>query len=255
MNRRPRQTRSNIAGFTLVEALVALVLMGMVMTALSTITSRWLKNWNHGFARAERGELVSIAVDRLIADLSAAEFVTANRKSKVPVFDGTSSRVTLLRSAFGPNSGPGLEVVRIEEISDRSATVLVRSKKPFTPTSIDLATPNSTNFIDPVVLLRAPLRVTFAYTGRDGTWRDVWQGMSLLPTKVRVTVYDAVSARTLSISTVSSVHVGLPAACVGARDKSNCFDQNQDSEPGNTPSQQPQEAPGPTPVQNAARSL
>src|SRR5580704_797230 len=115
MNRRRRQTRSTIAGFTLVEALVALVLMGMVMTALSTITSRWLKNWDHGFARAEHSELVSIALDRLIADLGAAEFVTANRKSKVPVFDGTSSRVTLVRSAFGPNSGPGLEVVRIEE--------------------------------------------------------------------------------------------------------------------------------------------
>jgi general secretion pathway protein J len=251
MNHSRRRRRNAIAGFTLVEALVAIALMGIVLSALSTVTARWVRNWDRGFARAERSELVSIALDRLIADLGAAEFVTANRNSKVPVFDGTSSGVILVRRAFGPNSGPGLELVRIVETSDRSGTVLVRSKKPFAPMTL----PSSANFIDPVALLRAPLRVTFAYAGRDDRWKDTWQEMPMLPTKVRVTVHDAASAQTLSISTASSVHVELPAACVGAKNRSRCFDQHPEGEPGNGSSPRPQEAPATLGAQSRVRSL
>ena len=36
-------------------------------------------------------------------------------------------------------------------------------------------------FADPVVLLRPPLRVTFAYSRGDATWTNTWQGSSYLP--------------------------------------------------------------------------
>ena len=251
---RARRRRRAVAGFTLIEALVATVLMGIILTALSTVTSRWLSNWNRGFARAQTGELVSIALDRLVADLAAAEFIPVNRDAKMPLFDGTPLAVTLVRTAFGPSARPGLEVVRIAETSDRNGTFLVRAKMPFMPLQAGQLTPNPAGFADPVALIRAPFRVSLAYAGSDGVWKDTWQNMPMLPTSVRVTVRDMRSDRPLSISTASLVHVEMPAACVAAKDKTDCFAQPDDGAQPNNPGQSPQ-APAPQGQQNATRTL
>lgn len=231
MTHRRHHHRDAVAGFTLIEALVATVLMGLVMTGLAAVTAQWLPNWDRGFLRAQRSELVSIAIDRLVADLAASEFVTASRDTTRPLFDGTPTAVTLVRSAYGPNAQPGLERVRIAETSDRDGIVLVRSHASFAPLPPGTPATGLVGFSDPVALVRAPLRVTFAYAGRDGVWKNAWQNASLLPATVRVTVRDAVSDRTLSISTAALVHVELPAACVTAKDKSDC--SAQPDRPGN----------------------
>ena len=71
--------QSSIAGFTLLEALIATALMGIILATLATITAHWLPNWNRGFARVQRNEQLALAVERVIADLAAAEFVPAGR--------------------------------------------------------------------------------------------------------------------------------------------------------------------------------
>ena len=215
-----RKGRAAVSGFTLIEALVATALMGVILAALASITSQWLPNWNRGIARAQRSELVSIALDRLIADLGASEFIPPNRDTKGPLFDGTEFSVTLVRSAVGPNIRPGLEIVRIAEISDKSGQVLVRSTKAFAPLESNLRQPD---FANPVVLLRSPYQVSFAYAGRDGIWKQNWQNASQLPAAVRLTVRDATSGRTLTISTTALVHVELPAACVDSKRKDDCI--------------------------------
>jgi general secretion pathway protein J len=243
MRSRCRQL-SGTAGFTLIEALITTVMMGMILTALASVTAQWLPNWDRGYVRAQRSELVSIALDRLVADLGASEFVTANGDSKLPVFDGTASAVTLVRSAFGPNSHPGLEMVRIAEASDRNGTALVRSIAPFVPLAPGATSRGPMSFSDPVALLRPPFGVTFAYAGPDGVWKNAWQNAPLLPMLVRLTVRDVTSERTLSISTAALVHVELPAACTRPKEKADCI-----------PSQQPEGAQAPPGnQQNAARS-
>jgi general secretion pathway protein J len=248
MMRSRRQQRSTVAGFTLIEALIATVLMGMILTALTSVTAQWLPNWDRGYARAQRSELVSIALDRLVADLGASEFVTANRDSKLPVFDGTPLGVTLVRSAFGPNSQPGLEMVRIVETADRNGTALVRSRVPFVPLAAGATSRGPMGFSDPVALLRPPFGVTFAYAGPDGVWKDTWQNAPLLPMLVRLTVRDVMSERALSVSTAALVHVELPAACTRPKDKPSCI---QGQQPEGAPAAQGNQGN----QQNAARSL
>lgn len=68
--------RNAISGFTLVEALAAMVLMGLVLAALATITGQWLPNWSRGFSRVQSSQLLAAALDRIVADLGAAEFVS-----------------------------------------------------------------------------------------------------------------------------------------------------------------------------------
>jgi general secretion pathway protein J len=208
-----RSRRSGVAGFTLLEALVATTLMGMILAALGSITAQWLPGWNRGFLRVQRSELFTVALNRLAADLSASEFIRPNRQSTLPVFEGTASSVTLVRSAVGPNTEPGLEVVRIAESSDRQGIALVRTRTPFAPFGLGDVSANQLKFTDPVVLLRAPFRVSFSYSSGDGSWVDTWQNAIQLPAAVRFLVRDVTTGRTLAISSAAMVHVELPADC------------------------------------------
>src|SRR6266404_5126336 len=69
--------RTDEAGFTLIETLVALALTGLVLSALANITSQWLPNWNRGMDRIQRSEAIGLALQRIGADLAAAEYVPA----------------------------------------------------------------------------------------------------------------------------------------------------------------------------------
>jgi general secretion pathway protein J len=212
-----RRRVAHIAGFTLAEALVALVLMGVVLASLATITAQWLPNWNRGFVRVQGAEQLSIMLDRLAGDLSAAEFVTLNRNNPRPLFEGSESGVTFVRSALGPNARGGLEVVQVAEAADRLGPVLLRARAPFVP-----AEKVEGPFTEPVVLLRAPYRIAFSYAGADRVWKEIWTGARELPSTVRFTIRDSVTQRTLLASTATMIRIQLPAVCASTKDDRRC---------------------------------
>jgi len=198
-------------GFTLVEALASLALTGLVLSALATLTAQWLPSWNHGFDRIQRSELIGISMRRIAADLAAAEFVAAGRTSPKPLFEGTALSVTFVSTALGPNAGMGLDVVRFGEITDQGRLVTARMRAPFVPLAAGAAEAGRIRVADPVVLLRPPFSMSFAYAGPDRIFHDEWRDMDALPTAIMLTVRDAVSQRALSVSTVTRVHVDAPA--------------------------------------------
>ena len=217
--------RAGIAGFTLVEALLAVALMGAILAAIATVTAQWLPNWNRGFARVQSSETLAVGLERIVADLAAAEFVTAGAGIRQPVFDGTELSVTFLRTAIGPNTRPGLELVRIMETGGDKGLTTVRTRARFLPIGRDGASvqPAPAN---PVVLVRAPYRVTFSYAGPDRVWRNVWRGEGELPKAIRVSLRDATTERTLSVSTATLVHAEMPADCVLAEVIADCLNRN-----------------------------
>jgi general secretion pathway protein J len=208
--------RTREAGFTLLEALVALALTGLVMSALATITAQFLPNWNRGIDRIQHSELIGISMQRIAADLAAAEFIPAGSdqktdKKKKPLFEGTPLSVTFVRTAIGPNAGIGLDVVRIGETTDRGRLVTVRTRAGFTPLPQGASPSEQLRLTDPVVLLRAPLRLSFAYAGPDKVFHDDWHDADRLPVAIRLTVRDTTSEHVLAVSTVTPVHVDAPA--------------------------------------------
>src|SRR5258706_9132840 len=128
-----RRMRSAVAGFTLLEALIATTLMGMVLLAIGAITAQWLPTWNRGFMRVQRSELFAVALNRLAADLAAAEFITPNRESKRPIFEGTASAVTLVRSAVRPYTEGGLVHERFSLNTHRHVLRLLPSRTRLAP--------------------------------------------------------------------------------------------------------------------------
>lgn len=208
-------------GFSLIEALAALALTGLVLSALATITAQWLPNWNRGFDRIQQSELVGISMRRIAADLAAAEYVPPNRDQEKPLFDGSALSVTFVRTALGPNVGVGLDVVRIGETTDQGRLVTVRSRAAFGPLPPGLSPSEQINVSDPVVLLRPPFRLSFAYAGPDRVFRDTWRDADKLPAAIMLTVRDVASGRILSVSTVTPVHVDAPAGFGNSGDQSN----------------------------------
>src|SRR5215469_7920350 len=241
MNRARANPRQAELGFTLIEALVALALTGLVLSALATLTAQWLPNWNRGLDRIQQSELVGISMQRIAADLSAAEFVPASRATKKPLFEGTALSVTFVRTAIGPNAGVGLDVVRIGETTDAGRLVTVRSRASFTPLPAGVSASEQIRVADPVVLLRPPLRMSFAYAGPDRVFRDSWHDMDKLPAAIMLTVREAASERVLSVSTVTPVHVNAPARTSKSNGDSkddNNDDAKDDSKPANAPPKQ-----------------
>jgi general secretion pathway protein J len=227
------QSKGNAtAGFTLLEMLVSMALLGMILGALATLTAQWLPNWNRGMSRIESNEQIALGLDRLTADLAAAEYVSVRRDTPLPLFDGSANAVTFVRTTHNPNSRLGLEIVRIAEIQGAAGLRLMRSTAPFMPISSSVDPRTQPAFGNPVVLLRAPYQVTFAYAGTDRIWHELWRQQSKLPYAIRLTLQDASTRRALSISTATTIHVGLPSDCIRSKSAEAC--RNRRLQPINT---------------------
>jgi general secretion pathway protein J len=229
--------RRRQAGFSLMEVLLATALMGMILTAMAMVTAQWLPNWNRGFAIVQRSELFVLGLERLVADLAAAESIPLGAPNSPLLFEGGEASVTFVRTALGPNARPGLEIVRIAEAADQFTPMLVRLRAPFVPAA-EGAIPQ---FDSPVTLMRAPYRIAFAYAGPDQVWRGSWRNAALLPRAVRVQVRDAGTGALLAFSTATLVHSQVPADCVLAEVLANCLSARQRQEAGRL---NPSAAPG-----------
>ena len=232
--------RARVAGFTLVEVLLATALMGAILAAIATVTAQWLPNWNRGFGQVQNTELLAAGVERIVADIAAAEVVTAGANIRQPVFDGSELAVTFLRTAVGPNTAGGLELVRIAETPTERGLAMVRARARFQPIGRDgvetQAIPS-----DPVALVRAPYRITFSYAGPDRVWRPTWRGEGQLPSAIRVQLRDGTNDRLLSVSTAALVHAEMSADCVLAEVVNDCMSGR--SAPPQQQQQQPQSRP------------
>lgn len=222
MSRRGERTNDwkDDAGFTLIEALVSTALMTAILGALATVTSQWMTNWSRGFSQVQQTELAATGLERIVADLAAAQFILPTGDTKGPLFDGRVLSVTFVRSALGPNTGSGLEFVRLGETADERGFATVRTRAPFLP--LPATAFSQIRLSDPVVLLRAPYRISFAYAGSDRVWRSEWYGTDVLPAAVQITLRDVATARTLAVSTTAIIHVDASADCARAKEPRDC---------------------------------
>jgi general secretion pathway protein J len=224
MMRMSRRRRRTMWGFTIVEALLSVALMGIVLAALALLTAQWFPNWNRGFRRVQQTELMGLGIERAVADLSAAEFVSPNGQTKHPLFEGSELSVIFVRSALGPNTNPGLDIIRLSEMPTERCLALVRTRAKFTPLEPGAQVGAQVAFADPVVLTQGPFRLSFSYAGADRGWQPVWHDATQLPRAVRLTVRSSATGQIVMVSTAMPVHVTSPAACASGSAR-ECLDR------------------------------
>jgi general secretion pathway protein J len=212
--------KSGSAGFTMIEALVATLLMSFVCAAVVTVIGQWLPAWNRGLTILQRAEITADGLDRLTEDLAAAEFVSVGGINDKPIFDGSELSVVFVRTRLAPNGGPGIEVVRIAESRDDSGPILVRSTAPL-PAGTQ-GESETLEFANPVIVIRAPYRVSFSYAGPDRVWRPAWHGQSQLPRTVRIQVRDSATSELLAVSTSTPVRAEMAPRCSWAINVTDC---------------------------------
>lgn len=216
------------AGFTLVEMLAATLLMGIILATLATITAQWLPNWDRDVASLQREKLLATGLDRLTADLAAAEFVSVGPGNAPPVFAGDESSVTFVRTTLEPNADVGLQVVRIAQTSDDDGgPTLVRSTAALPMSASQGVDADTLDFTNPVVVIRSPYSVSFSYAGPDRQWQDDWQGQPVLPRAIRIQIRDNATSTLLAATTSTLIHAELPASCTWAGVASNCPIRNR----------------------------
>ena len=225
-----------VDGFTLLEALLAVGLMTLLLATLATVTAQWMRGWKAGFDSTQSADLLGLGLDRIVADIGAAEFISPGQADTRPLFQGTDSSVTFVRSAIGPNSPLGLEVVRLAEIDDARGRILVRTRTAFTPSvTTEAIESGAVEFTNPVILMRPPFRVSFAFAGSDRFWQETWLNAAQLPEAVRISIRDAQTSEILPASTAALVNVNAPAECAANATRA-CGGPQTGGERGGAPS-------------------
>lgn len=171
-------------GFILIDALAGLAITAVILMGLGVLAGQWMPLWRHGFQSLQNADLVGLALDRIVEDVASAEYARLDGGKGAPLFRGEAGAVAFVRQAIGPNAAARLEIVRIGETPTAAGVEVQRSRADFAPGG-------KAGFVEPATLLRPPFRLSFAYAGPDGQWRNAWNGEAKLPAAVRLDVRGA----------------------------------------------------------------
>jgi general secretion pathway protein J len=196
VTRCPRQR-----GFTLVELLIALAIVGALLAIAFGGLRVALAAWRQGEDRAEAHQHVrgvALIVARAVGASYPYRAAAGDAPEPVLLFKGTASRLEFVTQAAPISLGAPIAftaVVIEVETGDEPGLVLR-----------ERALPNRDPFTDAKVMLRDPgvASVEFQYLDDSGAWRDTWDGETerAAPTAVRITVATGIG-ETLPPLTVS----------------------------------------------------
>jgi general secretion pathway protein J len=188
-------TRRRAAGFTLVELLIALAIVGALLVIAFGGLRVALAAWTRGEDRAGvHQELRGLAL--LMARTVGATYPYRAPAGLAPepvlLFRGTESRLELVtRAAPFPSGVPAAFVAVVLAIeTDEQPQLVVRQR----------VLPNRNPFTDAEPVFREPAiqQLEFRYLDEAGTWQESWDAdnENALPTAVRVTVSTTRGGRT-----------------------------------------------------------
>lgn len=186
----------NQHGFTLLELLIALAIVGALLAIAFGGLRVALAAWRQGEDRAEAHQHVRGVAVLLARALGASHPYRATREPSprpVVLFHGSASRIEFVTQA--PPVPPGIPIAFtavVVSLEDRDGSGLVIRQR---------ALPNREPFADAQVVFSDPAVVTlgFRYMDESGSWQDTWDSETATPRAVAVTVGTSFHGRTESL--------------------------------------------------------
>lgn len=214
------------AGFTLLELLISMTLLGLLMVVLFGGFRFGARAWERNTAQATATDEVRLAQALLRRELSRIypmfRMDQANLEARHVDFDGNEERMTFLAPAPDALGEPGRARITLWQASENGQTALVMSARGELAAN---ATPAS------AVLIRGLEEVNFSYYGSESPqeqarWVGRWTNRKWLPQLIRVDARfaagDARSWPQLIVAPrisadVSCVYDPLTKFCLGRR--------------------------------------
>jgi general secretion pathway protein J len=190
MNGVPRGAR----GFTLLELLIAITLLGLLAGLLFGGLSFGVRVWEKGDAELEKMAELQIAqglIRRLVSRALLSD-LAEGEDSDAAIFEGTADALRFVGPAPAQSLPGGLYrlSIRADDVSGKRR--LVMSWWPLDPDEREPAAGDDENV---VVLVENIADVSFGFFGAadadrngDPRWRDRWENMPGLPLLVRINV-------------------------------------------------------------------
>ena len=181
-------------GFTLIELILSLALMGLVLGVLGTATRIIANGWDRHNEMVSMQDMLLRGLHILRRDVEGIERQIEFR-DKVPgfVFDGAQDelRFVVIEPPYPTRSGPYLVHYWVKRRSGKA--ILFRSRVPYYRNRVS---PTATGKSDVAPLLEGPFQYRFSF--RDGSaqgngWSKTWPDKSRLPGLIRLAILDAKS--------------------------------------------------------------
>jgi general secretion pathway protein J len=186
-------------GFTLLELLVALVLLALMSSLLFGTLSLSATTWDRGEAKAAQANDMRLAEEFLRQALTAQHPLRLHKAVDQPLYFQGDRESLAFAAAMPGRAGGGIYYFRlvVTPSGDTSRLTLARLIPDYAATALP-----DFGGADQSVLADGIAEVRFSYFGRDPnsndvnatSWRDRWEDPQLLPLMIRVDVKPAKGA-------------------------------------------------------------
>lgn len=173
-------------GFTLLEALLALLLASLLMAGIAFYTSGWARQWREVFLSGSQQDVAAIVLDRIVEEIEAAQPALFRNGPVVrSAFAGTSDTVTFVRPALGFEARAGLDRVTYTLGAAGAERAIVRQRRTYNPIA---RFPGGSGEGEDLPLLRGDVAISFQYATAGGDLSGEWQDRPALPRLVRIEI-------------------------------------------------------------------
>lgn len=190
-----RRAKEREAGFTLLELLVAMTLLGLVMAMLFGGLRLGVRVWETGETRAEERAGVAVG-QRFVRDVLSRThpMVRSDRRNVRKIaFDGRAERIEIA-ALMPPHLSPGgFNHVVVEVTGDGDRRRLAVRFAPVERDEDSRGELRGAEDADETVLIDGIATAAFSYYGsrrprEEPAWRDDWRDAEILPRLVRLRV-------------------------------------------------------------------
>ena len=197
--------RTSKRGFTLIEALLALLLASILFAGIALYTGSWAGQWHRITLLSANQDVAAIVLDRMVEEIEAAQpALIFDGGAVAGTFEGNAQSVSFVRPALGFERRAGLDRVTYGYGSIDGEPAIMRMRRDYGP---DAARGGKD-----LPLIRGDVRLSLSYRAADGAFVDEWTDQRALPSLVRIEISGS-SPRPWQQAAYARPRAEMPAAC------------------------------------------
>lgn len=182
-------------GFSLMELLIAITILGFILTLLFAAFRFAQRSWDAAEQRIEKTSQAQIGRQFLTNLITqASPLVWKNSPEKYVAFSGTTTAIRLVTELPAHFDGGGLQQVALMVETDEAISSLIFSNAPLNREVIDFDVQSNDNSH---VIIEKAKKIVFSYYGPEKTgpvptaeapsvWTNKWEKTEQLPKLIRI---------------------------------------------------------------------